>query len=143
MSNNLFSDLAPILTLFGEQVAKQYMCHSMGWIEDLIFAIAPLGIITAITSAIRVGGPSSLKAIIGRAREGKGIIEVELMSSTSSDVCELWNGSGVARILGATDPLPIVELFHFEPNDGSGSVHMDGQPVLVHRNPYLAEIYDF
>jgi hypothetical protein len=24
-SNNLFSDLAPLLTLFGEQVAKQYV----------------------------------------------------------------------------------------------------------------------
>ena len=28
-SNNLFSDLAPILALFGEEVAKQYMSYSM------------------------------------------------------------------------------------------------------------------
>ena len=88
-SNNLFSDLAPVLTLFGEQVAKQYMSHSMTKVEDLIFAMAPLGIITAITGAIRVGGPSYLQAIIGRAREGKGVAEVELMSSTSADVFEL------------------------------------------------------
>ena len=113
-SNNLFSDLAPVLALFGEQVAKQYMSHSMSSIEDLIFAMAPLGIITAITSAIRVGGPSHLKAIIGRAREGKGVVEVELMSSTSTDVCELWNGDGVSRVLGSADPTPIVELFYLE-----------------------------
>ena len=113
-SNNLFSDLAPVLALFGEQVAKQYMSHSMSKIEDLIFAMAPLGIITAITSAIRVGGPSYLKAIIGRAREGKGVVEVELMSSTSTDVCELWNGDGVSRVLGSADPTPIVELFYLE-----------------------------
>ena len=86
----------------------------MSRIEDLIFAMAPLGIITAITGAIRVGGPSYLKAIIGRAREGKGVVEVELMSSTSTDVCELWNGDGVSRVLGSADPTPIVELFYLE-----------------------------
>jgi len=142
-SNNLFSDLAPILALFGEQVAKQYMSHSMSWIEDLIFAMAPLGIITAITGAIRVGGPPSLKAIIGRAREGKGVVEVELMSSTSSDVCELWNGDGIARMLGTTDPSPVIEILHFESIDGSGPNEIDAQPLLERRNPYLAEIYDF
>jgi hypothetical protein len=67
-SNNLLSDLAPILALFGENVANQYMSHSTSWIEDLIFAIGPLGIITAMSGAIRVGGPSYLQAIIDRAR---------------------------------------------------------------------------
>lgn len=43
-SNNLFSDLAPLLTLFGEQVAKQFLGQSMGWADNLIFSMAPLGI---------------------------------------------------------------------------------------------------
>jgi len=110
-SNNLLSDLAPILALFGEQVAKQYMSQSMGWVEDIIFAMAPLGIITAITGAIRVGGSAEMKAVIGRAREGKGVVEVELMSSTSDDVCELWNGDSVVRVLGSS---PIIELYYLE-----------------------------
>lgn len=42
-SNNLFSDLAPLLTLFGEQVAKQFLSQSMGWVDNIIFAMAPLG----------------------------------------------------------------------------------------------------
>ncbi|KAI5797198.1 hypothetical protein FPQ18DRAFT_422484 [Pyronema domesticum] len=100
--------------LFGEQVAKQYMSQSMGWIEDLIFVVAPLGIITAITGAIRVGGPSYLKAIIGRAREGKGAIELELMSSTSTDICELWNGNGVSWVQGSVRPAPIMEVFYLK-----------------------------
>jgi hypothetical protein len=29
-ANNLFSDLAPLLTLFGEQVTKQFLSMSMG-----------------------------------------------------------------------------------------------------------------
>lgn len=42
-SNNLFSDLAPLLTLFGEQVANQFLSQSMGWADNIIFAMAPLG----------------------------------------------------------------------------------------------------
>ena len=144
-SNNLFSDLAPILALFGEQVAKQYMSHSMSRIEDLIFAMAPLGIITAITGAIRVGGPSYLKAIIGRAREGKGVVEVELMSSTSTDVCELWNGNGVSRVLGSANPAPIVELFYLE-RTGGGEPAAPGPDQSSFMEPWqkhATQIYDF
>lgn len=109
-SNNLFSDLAPILALFGEQVAKQFMSQSMGWADNIIFAMAPLGIITAIVGAIRVSGPNWLKAVIGRARESKGAAEVELMSSTSNDVCELWNGQSIVRMMGSPPILEIIYL---------------------------------
>ncbi|KAF5012831.1 hypothetical protein FDECE_1120 [Fusarium decemcellulare] len=92
-SNNLFSDLAPLLALFGERVTMQFMSQSMGWADNLVLAMAPLGIITIIVSAIRVGGPSWLKAIIGRARENLAIAETELMSSTSNEVSveKDWN----------------------------------------------------
>ena len=147
-SNNLFSDLAPILALFGEQVAKQYMSHSMSSIEDVIFAMAPLGIITAITGAIRVGGPSYLQAIIGRAREGKGVVEVELMSSTSADVCELWNGRGVSRVLGSADPAPIVELFYLERTNEpaapeSAAPRPDQSSFMEPWDKHATQIYDF
>lgn len=108
-SNNLVSDLAPILALFGEKVAKQFMSQSMGWADNVMFAMAPLGIITAIVAAIRVGGPTWLKAIIGRARENNAAAEVELMSSTSQDVCELWNGQSIVRLMGAP---PILEILY-------------------------------
>src|SRR4051794_37721820 len=57
-SNNLASDLAPLLSLFGEQFSRQFMAQSMTWMDSILFACAPLGIITAIVGAIRVGGPS-------------------------------------------------------------------------------------
>jgi hypothetical protein len=65
-SNNLFSDLAPLLTLFGEQVTKQFLSMSMGWADNVLLAMGPLGIMTIIVSAIRVGGVKGLKAIVGR-----------------------------------------------------------------------------
>jgi len=63
--------------------------------------MAPLGIITGVVSGIRAGGPSWLKAIIGRARENLAIAEADLMSSTSKEVCELWNRQEVVRYMGS------------------------------------------
>lgn len=65
-SNNLFSDLAPLLALFGEQVTKQFLSMSMGWADDIILAMGPLGIMTVVISAVRVGGVRMLKAMVGR-----------------------------------------------------------------------------
>jgi hypothetical protein len=83
------------------------MSQSTGWADNVILAMGPLGIITAIVGAIRVGGPSWLKALIGRARENLAVAEAELMSSTSKDVCELWNGQAVVRCMGSA---PIAEF---------------------------------
>ncbi|OAL57271.1 hypothetical protein IQ07DRAFT_462740, partial [Pyrenochaeta sp. DS3sAY3a] len=99
-SNNLFSDLAPLLTLFGEQVTKQFVSMSMGWTDNILLAMGPLGIMTIMVSAIRVSGARTLKAFIGRARESRANAEKEILSSTSPDVCELWNGQEVVRELG-------------------------------------------
>lgn len=109
-SNNLVSDLAPyvmkarklitwllmgiftvyfsLLALFGERFAQQYMSVSTSWVDSLIFAMAPLGMITAIVGAVRVGGSSWLKSLVGRARETRAAAEVELMSSTSHEGTE-------------------------------------------------------
>ena len=100
----------------------------MGWADNIIFAMAPLGVITAIVSAIRVGGPTWLKAIIGRARENRAAAEAELMSSTSGEVCELWNRQQVVRIMGSA---PIREFTILLPR-GSSTLKVDdanSQPV--------------
>lgn len=82
----------------------------VGLLDALIFALIPLGVLTAIVSAIRVSGPSWLKALIGRARENKAAVELELMSSTSHEVCELWNGAGLVRAFGKPKIREIVYL---------------------------------
>lgn len=108
-SSNFATDIAPLLALFGENVAKQFMADSMGWTDNIVFAMAPLGIITAIVGAIRVSGrPKWLKSVIGRAREGRGTVEIELMSSTSENVCELWNGQSIVRVLGSSSVIELV-----------------------------------
>lgn len=63
--------------------------------------MVPLGILTIMVSAIRIGGPNWLKAVVGRARENLVTAELELMSSTSKETCELWNGQTVVRCQGS------------------------------------------
>ncbi|CAF3624587.1 unnamed protein product [Fusarium graminearum] len=112
-SNNLFSDLAPLLALFGERVTMQFVSQSEGWADNIILAMAPIGIITAIVASIRVGGPPWLKAVIGRARENLAVSEVELMSSTSKEVCEVWNGQEVVRCMGLAPVIEFICLLQF------------------------------
>ncbi|GKU04917.1 serine threonine protein phosphatase [Fusarium langsethiae] len=92
---NAFSDIGPILALFGEQFARQFLSETFTWEDHVIFACIPLGIMTAISGAIRVQGHNFFKAVIGRARENHAAAEIEYMSSTSTEVCELYNGEGI------------------------------------------------
>lgn len=117
-TNNLFSDLGPLLALFGERSAQQFMSQAMGVVDCIIFAMAPLGLITAAVGVIRIGGAGWLKACIGRAREAYAVPELELLSSTSSEVCELWNGLTLVRVLGSPK---IAELVYFPKSDGEGT----------------------
>ncbi|KAK4124307.1 hypothetical protein N657DRAFT_663413 [Parathielavia appendiculata] len=91
------------------------MSQSMCWADNIILAMAPLGVITAIVGAIRVGGLSWLKAIIKRARESRAIVEAELMSPTSNEVCEYWNGQQIVRVMGKG---PIRESIILTPKQG-------------------------
>ncbi|KAK3312638.1 hypothetical protein B0H66DRAFT_484763, partial [Apodospora peruviana] len=80
--------------------ARQFLSESFTWLDHLIFACVPLGILTAITGAIRVQGPKIARSFIGRARENRAAAEIELMSSTSQEVCEMFNGKGIVRTMG-------------------------------------------
>lgn len=72
--------------------------------------MAPLGILTAIVGAIRVDGANWLKRLIGRARENTADAEIELMSSVSQEVCEVWNGTSIVRSMGSPQVKQIIHL---------------------------------
>ncbi|KAF0634585.1 hypothetical protein FPSE5266_20429 [Fusarium pseudograminearum] len=112
-TNNLVSDLAPLLALFGERVTTQFMSQSTGWADCIALAMAPVGVITIIVSAIRVTGPRWLKAVVGRARENVAAAELEVMSSMSSEACELWNGKtkAVVRCPGTTENCEFICIY--------------------------------
>ncbi|KAF8419519.1 hypothetical protein EV426DRAFT_538584, partial [Tirmania nivea] len=99
-SANFFTDLAPLLILFGDQVVRQYMAQSQGWADHIIFAMGPLGVATALIGAVRMCGKKFLRGVVGRGRETKQMAEFELTSATSEDVYEVWDGESIVRVLG-------------------------------------------
>jgi hypothetical protein len=98
------------LSLFGEQITKQYLSESVTNLDYFIFAMAPMGILTVVVSAIPVWGTPWLHAFIGRAQEGSRNAEAELCTSTSRDVCELYNSGGIARVFGRPKILEVPRL---------------------------------
>ena len=102
-------------------MTTQFISQSMGFADCLITAIAPVGIVTVVVSAIRVGGPVWLKAIIGRARENLSEAEIDIMSSTSGEACELWNGRNVVRCPGEARIWQFICLIPDVPNIGEHS----------------------
>ncbi|KAF5519823.1 hypothetical protein CGCA056_v008242 [Colletotrichum aenigma] len=72
---------------------------SMGGADNFLLAMGPIGVITIVVNAIRIGGCILLKSLIGRSRT-QAVAEQELLSSTSSEVCEVWNGQHVSRLIG-------------------------------------------
>ncbi len=80
-SNNLATDLGPLLALFGDAVTIQYLSESTSFLDYFIFAMAPIGIISAVVSTIRVCGSPSLRAFIGRSQEGDGSIQAAPVSN--------------------------------------------------------------
>jgi hypothetical protein len=99
---------APLVALFGERLTKQFLAESTRGLDNLIFALCPLGILTAVVSVIRICGNSSLRAFVGRANEAPGEAENELLSCVSEGTAELFNDGGVSRVSGRPRILEVV-----------------------------------
>jgi ankyrin repeat protein len=132
-SNDLASDLGPLLSLFGDSMTKQFLSESITFLDYIIFATAPIGIITALVSAIRLCGSTSLRAFIGRSQEGQGTVEAELCTSTSRDVCELFTRGGIQRVLGRPSILELVYLPRTKLKNPSGGISTNDSQLLLSR----------
>ncbi|KAJ5970701.1 uncharacterized protein N7479_000619 [Penicillium vulpinum] len=117
-TNNLATDLAPLITLFGERLTKQFLSESISTLDNVIFALSPLGVLTAVVSVIRICGSSSLRAFVGRAQEGPAEAESELLPCVSESTAELFNDGGITRVFGRPKIVEIVAWENVEHNTG-------------------------
>lgn len=76
--------------------------------------MAPVGIITALVGAIRVGGAEWLKRLVGYARENVADAELEFSSAVSLEVCELWDGKAIVRTSGQPEVKQIIHIPAYE-----------------------------
>lgn len=63
---SLSQAFGPLISLFGDQLTKQFLSLSVGWADNILLATGPVGIITILVCAIRIGGHRPFKTIIGR-----------------------------------------------------------------------------
>ncbi|KAJ5780546.1 hypothetical protein N7457_005706 [Penicillium paradoxum] len=120
-TNNLATDLAPLITLFGERLTKQFLSESISVLDNVIFALSPLGVLTAVVSVIRICGSSSLRAFVGRAQEGPAEAESELLPCVSESTAELFNDGGITRVFGRPKIVEIVAWQDEDPRTGEKS----------------------
>lgn len=104
----MFRSKAPLITLFGERLTKQFLSESISILDNVIFALSPLGVLTAVVSVIRICGSSSLRAFVGRAQEGPAEAESELLPCVTESTAELFNDSGITRVFGRPKIVEIV-----------------------------------
>ncbi|KAJ6031151.1 hypothetical protein N7540_001883 [Penicillium herquei] len=123
-TNNLATDLAPLITLFGERLTKQFLSESTSLVDNFIFAFSPLGVLTAVVSVIRICGSSSLRAFVGRAQEGPAEAEGELLPCVSESTAELFNDGGISRVFGRPRIVEIVAWENEDKNTGEKSIEI-------------------
>ncbi|KAJ5161137.1 hypothetical protein N7492_006529 [Penicillium capsulatum] len=120
----MICEKAPLITLFGERLTKQFLSESISLLDNVIFALSPLGVLTAVVSVIRVCDSSSLRAFIGRAQEGPAEAESELLPCVSESTAELFNDGGVSRVFGRPKIVEIVAWEKDGPKTGEKSVEI-------------------
>ncbi|CAI7630602.1 unnamed protein product [Penicillium crustosum] len=114
----IFRSKAPLITLFGERLTKQFLSESISTLDNVIFALSPLGVLTSVVSVIRVCGSSSLRAFVGRAQEGPAEAESELLPCVSESTAELFNDGGITRVFGRPKIVEIVAWEDLDPQNG-------------------------
>ncbi|KAL2797285.1 hypothetical protein BJX66DRAFT_298056 [Aspergillus keveii] len=107
-AKNFISGVTVLISLFGRDATNRFLSQSVSIFDWLIFALAPLGVPTAIIAVIRTSQMQFLKRMVGLAEDKGSDVEKDLMSSTSDEVSEIWDGEKVVRVIR---PSTVSELF--------------------------------
>ncbi|KAF8462867.1 hypothetical protein BDZ91DRAFT_733582 [Kalaharituber pfeilii] len=90
----LIANIAPLLILVGEKHVKAYFKVMSRNSHYLLYAAGPIGLITAVTTLIRLNGTKMLKRLIGRQFETRAEVLADVTSVTAGEVyLELKNGN--------------------------------------------------
>jgi len=80
------ANVGPLLILVGEKHVKAYFKVMSGLPHYLLYAVGPIGLITAITTIIRLGGVRSLKRLVGRQYESRAWVLADVTSVSTGEV---------------------------------------------------------
>lgn len=108
---SLVANVVPLLILIGEKNVKSYFKTISQPSQVYLYAASPIGLITAIVTAIRLGNSAFMKRLIGRQHEGRAEVLADVTSISGGAVG--FELKGPRSILEQTiDPKP-EDLAHF------------------------------
>ena len=83
---NLVANIAPLLILVGEKHVKAYFKTMSTESHFLLYAVSPIGLVTALVTLIRLHGTPLMKRLIGRQFETKAEVLADVSSVSFGDV---------------------------------------------------------
>jgi len=83
---NLVANIAPLLILIGEKHVKAYFKTMSTESHFLLYAVSPIGLVTALVTLIRLHGTPLMKRLIGRQFETKAEVLADVSSVSFGDV---------------------------------------------------------
>lgn len=83
---SLVANVVPLLILIGEKNVKSYFKTISQPSQVYLYAASPIGLITAIVTAIRLGNSAFMKRLIGRQHEGRSEILADVTSISGGNV---------------------------------------------------------
>lgn len=104
-------------------MTKQYLSEPISRVDNILFALAPLGLLTAIVLAIWISDSTKLRASIERSMASRRGVEADLMPSTPPDVRELRSGGGVVHVYARWYLLQLVHVGSESPLDDSAGLY--------------------
>lgn len=91
----VITNVAPIMTLFGERNAKEFLRLSSSHDQLFLMATAPFGILSLMICAIRLSGPRILRRLTGRELDPKSEALVELTPLSVAPATSMYTPKAV------------------------------------------------
>ncbi|KAK4450838.1 hypothetical protein QBC34DRAFT_460036 [Podospora aff. communis PSN243] len=86
--NNLATDLAPLVALFGEQATKRFLSETTTIWDSIIFTATRIGILTAVVSVIREDVAAYLSGVLRESKSQGGRKGSEGDEGVTGDIVE-------------------------------------------------------
>lgn len=87
------SDIGPLILLVGERTTKQLLCNVHGLAPAFSLATAPLGLVSVVSSLLRLAGSQTLRSFLGYELESRTVAAMELTRVNCNGVhAELVDG---------------------------------------------------
>lgn len=86
LATDSLASISPLLILIGERVTKQLLRNITGLPSALSLATAPMGLITVVSSLLRLCGLQPLRSFLGYVNEARTVAAVEITRANSGGI---------------------------------------------------------